>query len=302
MEQWEGSALSYRQRPLSSQTGFTCQIGGENNHSITPLIYSEVFEKTGLDMVYLSLSIPPAQLEDTVRGLKAMGLKAFFVTMPHKRAIMPLLDEIDPAAKAIGAVNLVIREDGRLKGYNGDVTGFMYPLKQWDLHGKKIVFLGSGGAGAACSYGLAQAGGELTILSRRQEHAAALAENLQVHFGKRYPSAALNEQTLERELKDAWMLVNATNVGYGEKSDQTPVPARLLRPDLLVYDIVNAPRTPLIRDAQAAGCRTWDGNDMLAYLSKLFLEALTGAEQPEEVAEISRQAGRKALLLEEHRL
>ena len=288
--------ICFRQNPIDAYTMFTCQIGGENNHSVTPLIYSEVFEKAGLNIIYMSLSILPEHLEDAIKGMRAMRLKAFYITMPHKKTVMQYLDEIDPDAAAIGAVNLVINENGKLKGYNGDVTGFMYPLKDMELKNRKVLFLGSGGAGAACSFGLAQAGADLVILSRNADHAKALADNLTKSTGRAYKSAAMTEENIEAEIKDAYMVVNSTNVGYGDMADLTPVPERLLRKDLIVYDIVNTPATPLIQAAQRTGCLTFDGNDMLAFLSKVFIEALTGEKQSDEIVKISREAGIKALL------
>jgi len=283
--------LCFRQQPFDYNTAMTCIVGGEDTHSLTPRIYSEVFAKLDLNIVYLNLRILQERLEDTVRGLKAIGVRAYFVTMPHKRSVMQFLDEIDPVAEAIGAVNLVVNDCGRLVGRNSDVAGFMHPLGDIDLAGKKVLFLGSGGGGSACAYGLTKANCELTILSRNEDHAAALANNLRKHFGKDFRSYALNEDNLRREISDAFLLVNTTSLGYGMNADKTPVPASLLRKDLVVFDIVNAYNTPLIRDSKAAGCLTFNGNDMLAFQTKILIEALTGEEQPASVVEICKNAG-----------
>ena len=289
------SDIFFRQQPIDYDTSLSCIIGGEETRSLTPRIFSELFAKLDLNVVYLNLRIPPGQLEDCVKGLKAIGVKTYFVTMPHKRSVMRLLDEIDPVAEAIGAVNLVVNENGRLIGRNSDMTGFMHPIRNMDLAGKKVLFLGSGGGGAACAFGLAEAGCELTILSRSSENAASLANNLKKHFGKAFKSGALSDDNLRREISDSFMLVNTTSLGYGSNAGKTPVPAALVHKDLIVYDIVFAHDTQLIQDSRGAGCLIFNGNDMLASQTKIFIEAMTGVTQPESVIEVAKSAGDKAL-------
>ena len=135
-------------------------MGWPIRHSLSPVLQNAALERAGLDYVYVALPVPPEKLRTAVEGLRAMGFAGWNVTIPHKQAIMPLLDEIDEDACIIGAVNTVVRKDGRLLGYNTDVTGFLMPLQRRHvvLRGKKAALLGAGGAARAVIWGLLREG------------------------------------------------------------------------------------------------------------------------------------------------
>lgn len=287
--------IGYRHRAIDNETTLTGIIGGDTRHSLTPYLYSELFDRLGLNMVYLCFNTDPDHLKDAVNSIRGFGVKAMYITMPYKCAVIPLLDEVDPLAAGMGAVNLIVNQDGRLKGLNVDMLAFMGPLKNTQLKGEKVVLLGSGGAGSACAFGLAQAGAELTILSQTGGSAASLAQRVTDYFGIRALGVCNSEERLRNELTDAFMVVNATDIGYGMKEGKTPVPAELLRADLIVYDVVNASNTPITRDARACGAKVFDGMDFLAYGTKEFVQALTGKDTSPAVVDLALEVGHKVL-------
>ena len=142
-------------------------IGSPIEHSLSPAMQNAAIRAAGLDYAYVALPVLPERLEDGVRGLRALGFRGFNVTIPHKSAILPLLDEADEAARAIGAVNTVVCEAGRLKGFNTDVEGFLGALaaRGFSVEGKRVVLLGAGGAARAALYGLLRSGAAGVALS-----------------------------------------------------------------------------------------------------------------------------------------
>ena len=180
-------------------------------------------EKAGLDYVYVALPVPPEKLRTAVAGLQAMGFAGWNVTIPHKQAIMPLLDEIDEDARIIGAVNTVIHKDGRLIGHNTDVTGFLLPFKRRgiDLRGKKAALLGAGGAARAVIWGLLREGvSSLAIGVRNPRKAEPLIEEfapygiLHIHHWE--------DEAFREELGEADLLVNTTPLGMTPHTDGMP--------------------------------------------------------------------------------
>jgi shikimate dehydrogenase len=198
---------------------------------------------------------------------------------------MPLLDELDPLAEKIGAVNTVVNANGVLEGYNTDASGFLQALVERGIQpsDKNIVLLGAGGAARAIAYILIQRNARLTILNRRQEldWAEAIAANIKKDIGKDIAVFELLPDHLEKALANADILVNATSVGMSPESEISLVPARLIRSGLVAVDIVYNPvRTKLLRDAAAAGAVTIEGLDMLVWQGALAFEKWTGRKAP----------------------
>jgi len=233
-----------------------------------------------------------------VTGLKALNVAGFNVTIPHKVAVMLLLDSLDPLAEKIGAVNTVVNEDGKLRGYNTDGDGFYRVLLEqgFSPQGKNVVLLGAGGAARAIAYTLAEKDARLTILNRRQE--LDWAENI-----ARFILDDLNKEVKVFELGDiakvlpgADLLVNATSVGMSPADNDSPVPAPLLEKVPVVFDIVYNPlKTRLLKEAAAAGVQTISGIDMLAWQGALAFEKWTGKAAP---VDLMRQEAVK--MLERH--
>jgi shikimate dehydrogenase len=272
---------------ITAKTKITGIMGNPVDHSTTPVVYNATYQYSGVDFVHVAYQVDNDQVQEAVKSIRALNLKGMVVTMPHKRAVIPFVDEIDPMAKNIGAVQSIINENGKLVGYNFDAPGFMLPLKESGLQmdKKNIVLLGAGGAARAVSFALADQGANIVILNRKEElsWAIELSENISSLYGREVPALELNDDNLGKYLEQADSLVNATSVGFGPDSQDTPVPAKLLKKDLLVYDIVFSPlKTRLLVEAEEKGCKIIPGMYMTAGTAILFFEKITGCKAPED--------------------
>ncbi|MBI2836330.1 MAG: shikimate dehydrogenase [Chloroflexi bacterium] len=273
---------------ISGKTKVCGLIGDPVEHTMSPAMHNAAFRELGLDYVYVAFHVKNEGLGKAIEGMRALNLRGLNVTIPHKVNVIPLLDEIDPMAKKIGAVNTIVNDNGRLKGYNTDASGFLQALlaKGIEPEGKSVVVLGAGGASRAISFILAGRGSRLTILNRAQElhWATELAHRLEEEFRRKVEALELNSKNLDKALDKADILVNATPVGMSPNDGETPAPSDLLRPELIVYDIVYNPvKTRLLREAEAANARTIAGLDMLVWQGATAFELWTGQKPPFEV-------------------
>jgi shikimate dehydrogenase len=264
-------------------------IGYPVGHSMSAMMQNAAFRETGLDFNYELLEVKPKELEKTVTGkLTGTQVRGANVTIPHKVAIMQYLDEIDFEASRIGAVNVVVNDEGTLKGYNTDGGAALRTLAEayGSLSDARIVVLGAGGAAKAISYKLAENASELMILNRTLEHAVTLS-----HYLSSLPECradvkadSLQYESLRNALRGADILVNTTPVGMHPKIESSPVEPSLLKPDLLVLDAVYNPlKTKLLQDAEEAGARVLTGVNMLVYQGTATFELWTGRKAPETV-------------------
>ncbi len=270
---------------ISGKTQICALIGDPIEHTMSPAMHNAAFKKMGLDYIYIAFQIKPEQLPQAVAGLRALNVRGFNVTIPHKVSVIPLLDSLDPLAVRIGAVNTVVNDGGHLKGYNTDAQGFLRALagRRIAPRDKHIVVLGAGGASRAISYVLAAEGANLTVLNRKQEldWAEDIARLIQKDFSKDVKVGELSSPLLSSALVKADVLVNATSVGMSPASDKSPVPAELLKRRLIVFDIVYNPiMTKLLKEAKAAGAKVISGIDMLAWQGALAFEKWTGKPAP----------------------
>lgn len=229
------------------------------------------YRALGLDFTYIPFAV--TDVEGATRGMRALGIRGLGVSMPYKQAVIPLLDEIDPVAARIGAVNTIVNEDGRLRGYNTDWIGAVRALEEVaQLGGARVLLLGAGGAARAVAFGLAERGAVVTIANRDLEKAQQLAAAV---GGTAVPleGAALSP--------DFSVLVNATSRGMAEVDPRSPVPEEALREDLLVMDIVYKPmRTELVEAARRRGAIVIHGGRMLLHQAAEQLRLYTGREPP----------------------
>ncbi|GAH24611.1 unnamed protein product, partial [marine sediment metagenome] len=247
-----------------------------------------------LDYVYAPFHVKEEELGKAIDGMRALNIRGLNVTLPHKVTIIPFLDELDPLAEKIEAVNTVTNDEGVLKGSNTDASGFLQALLERGIEPeeKKVVMLGAGGASRAVSFSLVERGAHLVILNRRLERAEELAGRLSTTLNKEVKALELVADNLAQVLGEADILVNATSVGMSPDINETPVPSSLLKPGLVVVDIVYNPiRTRLLREAEAVGAKTIDGVDMFVWQGVLAFEIWTGAKAPVELmrAEVVRQ-------------
>ena len=230
----------------------------------TQYMMEKAFAKAGLDWRYLTLEVAPEGLEDAIRGMRAMGFKGGNFTIPHKVAVIPLLDELSEAARLMGAVNCVNRVDDRLIGENTDGKGFVESLRGVaEPEGKKVVLLGAGGAARAIGVELGLSGAaDITVVNRSAERGEPLARLLSDEV-----KVASRLVVLEGDYaipEDTDVLINATSIGLGDAAARVPIDVNSLREGLVVADVIfNPPQTRLLRDAQEHGCTTLDGLGML---------------------------------------
>jgi shikimate dehydrogenase len=269
---------------ITAQTQLCGLLGNPVDHSLSPAIHNAAFEELGLNFAYLAF--PVEDLENAIRGIRALGhIRGFSVTIPHKVAIMPLLDSVETTAKHIGSVNTIIKDRGILVGSNTDASGALQALRQGgvDLAGQRVVMLGSGGAARAIAFGLCMEGniGHLTLLGIDDQERSALATDINTKTGISITDAQLNGSTLEPALAEAHLLIHCTPIGMHPKIEHSCVPKELLHTGLTVMDIVYNPlNTQLLQDAQAVGCRTIQGIEMFLHQAVGQFELWTGESAP----------------------
>jgi len=236
-------------------------------HTRSPAMHNAAYQALGLDALYGAFAVPPALLSDAIVGVRALGLRQLSVSIPHKRSILELVDEVDATAARIGAANTVVRSGDRLIASNTDWIGAVRALElERPLAGARAVVLGAGGTARAVVYGLRESGATVHVLNRTAARAEALASELGAH-------GAGPLEALARIPHD--VIVNTTSVGMD--SDESPVPASALDRGAVVLDAVYAPeRTRLLRDALARGARAVSGRWMLVHQAVAQLEAWAG--------------------------
>lgn len=259
-------------------------IGDPVAHSLSPLLHQTMIDQTGTAYRYDVRTVRPEELPAFVRWAKDGGCAGFNVTMPHKEAILPLLDEVDTTAASCGAVNTVCIREGRAIGHNTDGTGFLDSLAGQGFYpqGRTVLLLGAGGAAKAVGHALATAGaGRIIVCARRLERAAALAAQLP-GCGE---GIVLAQDAIQQAASACDLLVNATPLGMAG----SPAFARLdflqaMPPHAVVYDLVYHPRrTALLEAAARQGLRTVGGIDLLIRQAVRAFTFFTG-ETPDTAA------------------
>jgi shikimate dehydrogenase len=247
-------------------------LGRPVTHSLSPAMHNAAFRELGINAVYVPF--PVTDLPQAVAGLRGLDIAGASVTIPFKEEIIPLIDELDPQAARMGAVNTVINREGRLFGYNTDWRGAVTALKtQTIITGEHFLLLGAGGAARAIAFGILENGGSVTLTDLDAPRAEALVRELAVEA---IPLNAL-------EQCPASILINATPVGMAPDLEGLPLDPDLLGRFTLVMDIVYRPLlTRLLREAQAHGSRTIDGLQMLIHQATAQFELWTGQAAPLE--------------------
>ncbi len=255
-------------------------LGHPVAHSMSAAMQNAAFRCLGLDIEYRFLDVEQAGLASAVRELREVDVLGANVTIPHKVAVVGLMDHLDTFAEAVGAVNTIVNNGGELSGYNTDGPAAVKALQEayGSLSGTRVILLGAGGAARSVSYALAQYGARLTVLNRDEGKAQQLAGMVGAESG------SLGE--LVHRLRGADILINATPVGMAPNSGASPVDASILHRGLTVLDLIyNPPRTRLLRDAEAAGARAHGGVRMLVYQGAEAFRLWTGRDAPVELME-----------------
>jgi shikimate dehydrogenase len=271
--------------PLTGKSTVAGIIGWPVAHSLSPAMHNAAFASLGLDWVYVPFPVAPERLERGVAGLASLGVAGFNVTIPHKVAILPLLDRISPEAELIGAVNTVAIRDGLLTGYNTDGIGLIAALSAklgFSARGRAVLVLGAGGAARSAVAALAGAGAARIAVVNRS---AGNGEMLVRSISGRLPSCELSAHPLEQLgdpsfLGGVDLVVNTTSVGM--KGDSVPgLELSRLRSGGAVYDMVYAPPvTPLLAEAGRLGIPAANGIGMLVAQGEAAFRIWTGMEPP----------------------
>ena len=254
---------------LTGKTRVLGIFGDPVAHSLSPTMQNQALQQAGINAVYVPFHVPAEQLPQAVAAIRSLGLWGVNVTVPHKEAVCPLLDDIDPAARLIGAVNTIVNRQGRLIGYNTDGLGFLRSLAE-DLHfiseGKRILLMGAGGACRAALVSLCQAGASwIGIANRTRSRAEALVQE----FGDIFPEVSfeyfgIEKEELRRATEKIDLLANTSAVGLKGETF-VDLPWTDLNTEVAIYDMVyNKTGTPLVQEAMSRGHRASGGLGMLA--------------------------------------
>lgn len=267
-------------------------IGHPVGHSLSPVFQGAAFRACGLDVTYAAWDTPPGELAGRVAGLRAPDVLGANVTIPHKEAVAPLLDELELLAARVGAVNTIVHRAARLTGHNTDGSGFVAALReerQFEAAGATVLLLGAGGASRGIAFALAAAGArDIAIWNRTPERAQRLAADVAAAGGAAHAQGATDPAGFD-------LVVNCTSLGMsgtGTTGD-SPCDLRRAAPRALAVDIVYRPaETPFLAQARALGLPWLGGLPMLIHQGALAFELWTG--QPAPVA-VMFAAARAAL-------
>ncbi|GAA3407611.1 shikimate dehydrogenase [Paenibacillus hodogayensis] len=256
-------------------------FGDPIKHSKSPVMHNRAFRELGLNAAYAAFHIKPGQLKDAVAGIRAMQFRGVNVTIPHKLEVMDYLDDIHEDARAIGAVNTIVNDDGKLTGFNTDGIGYVRSLKEeagFAVAGKKVLMLGAGGAARGVAYALAKEGAaSVRIANRTVSKAEELAEAIRPFA----PAEGMSYEAIADVRDEIDLIVHNTEVGMHPKVDEVLIDTSWFHEGLTVSDIVYNPLvTRLLREAEAKGAKTHGGLGMFVYQGAYAFEYWTGREAP----------------------
>lgn len=281
---------------VNSSTVVYAVIGDPIVHSKSPLMHNAALQACMLNGVCAAFHVIPTRLEQAVVGICALGISGVSITIPHKERVMAYLDWIDERAKAIGAVNTIVRRDGKLYGYNTDGLGYVRSLKeemQVDISSVRVVVIGAGGATRSIVHALLMEGCPKIILTNRTvARAQSLANHLSA-FGHIEVIQFSDVPAIDPRMVD--IVIQTTSVGMHPDVHRIPLAKEWLQPHMIVSDIIYNPlETALLKSAREAGCRTHNGLGMFIYQGAISFEMWT--RQPAPI-ELMRQRMLKALLV-----
>ncbi len=264
-------------------------IGYPIGHSISPIFQQAGLDHLGIDATYEKWEVPPEGVGEFVAGLRAPGSLGINITVPHKEAVIPYLDEVDEWATAAGAVNTIVNRDGRLTGHNTDGPGFLRALlveTGYSPNGTRALILGAGGAARGILLALARGGVDSMVIANRTLERAETLAKLASENGVKSEAIPLSPDALTKAAAWADLIVNCTTLGLSHGPDEhgSPLSAAQIPASAIVNDLVYNPlKTPFLREAAAAGATTLGGLHMLVYQGVLSFQMWTGRDAPVEV-------------------
>ncbi len=274
-------------KEISQSTKLVGVMGHPLRHSYSPLMHNLAFKLTNLDYIYLPFDITPSNLKDALKGMVALGITGFNVTIPHKEKVIPFLNEVSEGASIVGAVNTIVNYDGKLYGYNTDVHGVLETLKEYkkDLSGSTVSIIGSGGAARSAVFTLIRYFHvkKIHIINRTLERADTVKKyfSTKMNFDK-ITTHTLFPPEIIKPLSKSKLIINASPIGMFPKEDDSPTKiAESFRPNQLVFDIVYNPiSTKLLRLAAREGATTINGLKMFVEQGAHSFELWTGEPMP----------------------
>ncbi|MFN7017362.1 MAG: shikimate dehydrogenase [Fimbriimonadales bacterium] len=273
---------------LDAFTQLAGVVGYPVRHSLSPAMHNAAFRALGLNWVYLAFETPPESLPRAVDGMRGLGIRGLNLTVPHKEAVIPLLDSLTAPAQQIGAVNTLFWEKGQLLGDNTDAEGFLRALRESGVEpaGQTVLILGAGGAARAVAYALAHTGCTLILANRTPARADALAQAFGAH------TLAMHRDPLRAVLPTVDGIVNCTTLGMTPNAETAPpIDWDAVPETAWVCDLVYRPlQTRLLREASMRGLKAIDGLGMLVHQGALAFERWTGQPAPLEAMRAAAEA------------
>ncbi|MHA1985552.1 MAG: shikimate dehydrogenase [Promethearchaeota archaeon] len=260
---------------ITSKTKIFCVIGHPIEHSMSPIMWNPALQELGLDYAYLAFDVHPNDLKKAINGIRSLGIIGVNITIPHKNAVIKYMDEVDPIALKIGAINTIKNEEGILKARNTDAGGAKKSLldKGVDISGKNLLILGSGGVSRAIAYILAEEANKIVLTDLIEERAVTVASEIRDNMKVDIEGRLSNRDNIKEYIRKTDILINATSVGMHPKVEETPISKDLLHNELFVFDVVFNPlETKLMKEAAEIGCQTLGGLDMLVNQGILAFE------------------------------
>jgi len=262
---------------INSETKIMGVIGHPIVQSKSPIMHNAMLQKLGLNMIYAAFDVEPDRLEQAILGVKAFHMPGLNVTIPHKVEVMKYLDHLSEEAQAVGAVNTIVNQNGKLIGYNTDGEGYVRSLVEEtgvQLKGKKVAILGAGGAARAISHAISQHEiGQMMIVNRDIEKANQLKKV--IHH--QVENEVMGYDQFSAFIKEVDIIVNTTSVGMYPDLSKSLIPKKWIKPHHLVSDIIYNPlETKLLKDARLQGAKTHHGIGMFVYQGVIAFEKWTG--------------------------
>ncbi len=280
---------------ITSKTSLVGIIGHPVEHSLSPVIHNACFKALKLPFVYLAFDV--TDVENAIRGIRALGIRGVSVTIPHKISVIKYLDKVEEMAQKIGAVNTIVNDRNTLTGYNTDAYGISMAFKEAgvNLKGKRCLVLGSGGAARAASFVVCEAEpASLDIASIESDQLNILINDLQKNYRHNIKGTHWTDESIKKLIESAEIIINATPVGMWPNTDATPVNPDLLTRGKTIFDVIyTPPETVLLKSAKKRGCITISGIEMFVHQAGEQFRLFTGKQAPLQIIRKALRGNKK---------